>query len=38
MLKGDKKDDDLSIEELKELLENDKVLEDGSGPEEVDIL
>jgi hypothetical protein len=31
-------DDDLSIEELEELVENDKVLEDGTEPEEVDIL
>lgn len=37
MFKGDK-DKDLSIEELEELVDEDKVLEDGSEPEEVDIL
>ena len=37
MLKGDK-DKDLSIEELEELVEEDKFLEDGSDPEDVDVL
>jgi len=37
MFKGDK-DKDLSIEELEELSEDGKVLEDGCEPEEIDIL
>lgn len=31
-------DDDLSIEELEELAEDGKVLEDDSEPEEIDII
>jgi len=37
MFKGDK-DDDLGSEELEDLVEDGKVLENGSDPEDIDIV
>jgi len=37
MFKGDK-DEDLDVDDLENLVEDGKVLEDGSEPEDIDIL